>query len=184
MAQQNRRQVSIRTEDWERAARLRDKVSHASGRKVTITDTISRALGCLEGELEGDPRYRDRVVQDVEGEHLKIDFVSVLSQFIARTMPDRRLRHVTLEPGMVPGDVSTMVVHLDDREIPLFTGRVMMGNPVRSHEPGVPTLEDFLPDGNRQMTITVDDGRAIGEWHHNRGLPFIGSDQSVRSVKE
>ena len=153
MAQQNRRQVSIRTEDWEKAMQLRDKVSQANGRKVTITDTIARALGCLEGELEGTWRYRDRELVDEKAERLKIDFVSVLSQFIARTMPDRRLCHVTLNPGMVPGGVATMVVHLDDREIPLFTGSVVISNPAGSLEPVVPTLADFMSDTTDQRTI-------------------------------
>ncbi len=153
MAQQNRRQVSIRTADWERASQFRDKLSQASGRKVTITDIISRALGCLEGELEGTLSYSDRIVTDAK-EQLKIDFVSILSQFIARTMPDRRLCRVTLEPGLEPGGVGTIVVRLDDREIPLFTGRVVMGDPVGSLEP---VVRSPLPQdgGGAVRSVTV-----------------------------
>ena len=49
MAQQNRRQVSIRTEDWEKAMQLRDKVSQANGRKVTITGHDSKSAWMFRG---------------------------------------------------------------------------------------------------------------------------------------
>jgi hypothetical protein len=107
-------------------------------------------------------RYSDRVVRDVEAEQLKIDLVSVLSQFLARTMPDRRLCNVTLEPGVVPGGVSTMVVHLDDRKIPLFTGRVVVGKSIGSHESDVPPLADFMPDATGQPTASVVPARVVG----------------------
>ena len=154
MAQRNRRQVSIRTVDWQKASQLRDKVSRASGRKATITDTIARALGCLESELGRTWLHSERSLVDVEAEQLKIDFVSVLSQFIARTMPERRLCQVTVEPGTVPGGVASVVVHLDDREIPLFMGRVVMSNLVGSLEPVVPTLADFMPAGTGKPIVS------------------------------
>ena len=155
MTQQRRRQVSVRSTDWEKASRLRDQVSRTSGWKVTITDTIARALGCLEAELEGEcsagegewwaregkwsAGERFHTVEVMEREQLRIEAVGLLSQFIARTMPERRLRKVTLEPGVGPGGVETIVVHLDDREVPLFTGRVtlkrVVGPTVSNAEP-------------------------------------------------
>ena len=136
MAQQNRRQVSVRNTDWEKASRIRDQFSRTSGCRVTITDTFAQALGCLEAELEGErsagegnwwtregkwgPVKRSHTAEVMDREQLRIEAVSLLSQFIARTMPERRLRRVTLDPGTGPGAVETIVVHLDDEEVPLF----------------------------------------------------------------
>jgi hypothetical protein len=54
------------------------------------------------------------------------DVVSVLSQFIARTMPESGLRGFSFAVEAEPGGVETLFVHLDDRRIPLFTGRMQI----------------------------------------------------------
>ena len=126
MIQQSRRQVSVRSADWQKASRLRDEVSRVSGCKVTITETISRALGCLEDELT-QPRPQQGVEvskERLQRENLRMEVVSLLSQFIARTMPERRLRGVAFDSDEGPGGVVTLFVHLDDLKIPLFVGRV------------------------------------------------------------
>ena len=140
MTQQSRRQVSVRSTDWEKASRIRDQFSRTSGCRVTITDTIAKALECLEAEMEGEcsageenwltregvwgTGNRFQTVEVMDREQLRIEVVSLLSQFIARTMPERRLRKVTLDPGVGSDGVEMIVVHLDDEEVPLFTGRV------------------------------------------------------------
>ena len=123
MTQQSRRQVSVRSTDWEKASRIREQFSRKSGCKVTITDTIAKALDCLEAEMEGEclagkgkmwasqgefcanegiwsAGERFHAVEVMDREQLRIEAVSLLSQFIARTMPERRLRKVTHEPGV------------------------------------------------------------------------------------
>ena len=148
MAQQNRRQVSIRSVDWQKASELREEMSRASGRRVTITDTIARALGCLEGEPGQVWRNAGRAVEDTKQRNLEIDVVSLLSQFIARTMPERRLCQVRLEPGIGSDDIATIIVHLDDREVPLFMGRVVLSKRARYRfEQAVPSVQDFMPAG-------------------------------------
>ena len=147
MAQQNRRQVSIRSADWQKATRLQEKASIEYGRKVTITDTIATALGCLE-QRPWPHSGGDSNDEHMPCEEFRTAFVSLLSQFIARTMPERRLRKVTLEPGEESGSVETIVVHLDDREIPLFMGRVVttrMGVEVAMVQ-AVPCDEPFMPE--------------------------------------
>ena len=163
MTQQNRRQVSVRTADWQKASQLRDEVSKGSGCKVTITETISRALRSLEDELRrpwhgGDRREPSAALQEdasrlalpivadqalhgqsqtqvpagVRGVEriqrllIRSVIVSVLSQFIARTMPERRLRRISCDLEIGSEGVDTLLVHLDDRKIPLFVGRVPM----------------------------------------------------------
>ena len=54
--------------------------------------------------------------------NLKMEVVSILSQFIARTMPESRLWGVGYEPEQGPGLV-TLFVRLDDLKFPLFLGR-------------------------------------------------------------
>ncbi|MDE2901472.1 MAG: hypothetical protein OXP73_00430 [Chloroflexota bacterium] len=79
----------------------------------------------------------------MDREQLRIEVVSLLSQFIARTMPERRLRRVTREPGVGPGGVETIIVHLDDREIPLFMGRVTL---MRVVDPTPSYVEPVRPE--------------------------------------
>ena len=49
MAQQpSRRHIAVSVRDHERATALRDALAERSGRKVTISGTVGRALECLE----------------------------------------------------------------------------------------------------------------------------------------
>ena len=125
--QQNRRQVSIRSSDWLTASRLRTEVSMATGAKVSITDIIARAVRCLDEKLVRGRPYRSVAVsnEQLQRENLRMEVVSALSQFIARTMPERRLRGVTFDPDEGSGGVVTLFVQLDDIKIPLFVGRVL-----------------------------------------------------------
>ncbi|MCY4482024.1 MAG: hypothetical protein OXC12_04045 [Spirochaetaceae bacterium] len=131
MAQQTRQQVSIRREDWEKAQQLRDEFTAVSGGKFTITDTIGKALQYLEGALSESswPSLTAKIEAEimVREERFRREVISVLSQFIARAMPERTLRKVTFEHTGVPGTGGVvMVVHLDDRAVPLFMWRMGM----------------------------------------------------------
>ena len=71
----------------------------------------------------------------VQGYNLRMEVVSVLSQFIARTMPESRLWGVGYDPDQGPGGVVTLFVRLDDLKFPLFLGRaptmLMPDHPMR-----------------------------------------------------
>ena len=121
MSQPNRRQISLRTAVWERASRLRDERAAASGRKVTISDTIDQGLGCLEDATSRGAWLSPKEAAPVLEDRLRKDLVSAIAQFIARTMPDRELRGVTFEIPS-PGAGVVLNVHLDDRAVPLFLG--------------------------------------------------------------
>ena len=49
MKQPSRRQVSLRNVDFEKATALRDEITEKSGRKITISDTVARALVLPKG---------------------------------------------------------------------------------------------------------------------------------------
>ena len=119
MAQLNRRQISLRTPVWERASRLRDALGAVSGRKMTISDTIDRGLECLEDADSRGAWLSPKEAETVLEERLRKEVVSVLAQFIARTMGDREIRGVRFEK--LPGG-GVLYVHLDDNVVPLFTG--------------------------------------------------------------
>ena len=122
MKQPSRHQVSVRNVDFEKTIVLRDALAEKSGRKVTISDTLSRALDCLEdahkrnawlSPLEAAPvleqRHRDQVV-------------SVVAQLLARIAPERPLRGVEFDP-----EHDILNVHFADSEsFPLLmTGQLM-----------------------------------------------------------
>ena len=121
MTQPNRRQISLRTSVWERASRLRDALAAASGRKVTISDTIDKGLGCLEDAAARGAWMSPKEAAPVLEDRLRKEIVSVLAQFIARTMQDRELRGVTFDNSS-PGAGIALYVHLDDSAVPLFLG--------------------------------------------------------------
>ena len=132
MAQQNRRQVSIRSSDWQKASQLRDEVSRTHGRKVTITDTIASALVCLEGSLAEPPPLWRPSPEEEKWERYRDEIINLLGQFIARMMPERRLRKVTLDPATDQGGITLIVVQLDSQEVPLYTGSFASESPVRT----------------------------------------------------
>ena len=137
VAQRNRRQVSIRSSDWQKASQLRDKASRAHGRKVTITDTISSALVCLEGSLAKPRTLRHRSDPEEMGERFRFEVINLLGQFIARVVPERRLQKVTLHPATGQGGIASIIVHLDDQEVPLYTaGSLQIDEVVRPVQDG------------------------------------------------
>lgn len=123
MAQPNRRQVSLRSAVWLKATQLRDVLAAITGRKVTIADTIERALDCLEDANSRGAWLSPREAAPVLEERLRKEVVSVLTQFIARAMPDRGLVGVTFERPVYPGGGGKLYVHLDNHvAVPMLLG--------------------------------------------------------------
>ena len=112
MVQPNRRQVSLRMDAWYKAAQLRDSLVEKTGRKVTITDTIERALECLEDAHRRGAWLSPKEAAPVMEQRMRNKIVSVLAQFVARAMPDRRLVKIVVYP---PGDALDVVLEAKDR---------------------------------------------------------------------
>ena len=109
MPQSTRRHVALRTEVWEKATELRDALAEKSGRKVTIAETIERALECLEGAHERGVWLSPREAAPVLEQRNRDRMVSVLAQFIQRTMPERELQGITFDAA-----TERLTVHLAD----------------------------------------------------------------------
>ena len=163
MPQLNRRQISLRTPVWERASRLRDELAAASGRKVTISDTIDQGLGCLEDAASRGAWLSPKEAGTVLEERLRKEIVSVLAQFIARTMRDREIRGVRFEKLSPGGGV--LYVHLDDNVVPLFTGAAEVVEPTERGSPPAIIATTHDPDKGRgcvDLTLEDSEGGADG----------------------
>ena len=89
MAQRNRRQISIATEDYRRLAALRDTLAEKLGTRVTITDTVGRSIGCLEDAHERGAWLSPREAAPVlEQRHRDKLAVALIAQFIAHACPE------------------------------------------------------------------------------------------------
>lgn len=120
MAPRDRRQVSIATNDYRRLAALRDTLAEKSGRKVTVTDTIARAIECLEDAHERGAWLSPREAAPVLEARHRDKLASVLAQFIARACPEKRLQGIAFdtENGM-------LTVHFEQEDpVAVWTGAV------------------------------------------------------------
>ena len=118
MPQRNRRQVSIDTNDYRRLTALRDSLVEKTGRKITITDTIARTIGCLEDAHQRGAWLSPREAGPVLEQRHRDKLASVIAQFIARACPEKQLKGIAFDPknGM-------MTVHLDeDDPVAVWTG--------------------------------------------------------------
>ena len=118
MAQRNRRQVSIATEDYRRLAALRDSLAEKTKTRVTITDTITRTIDCLEDAYQRGAWLSPREAAPLLEERHRDQVASVLAQFIARACPEKRLMGIEFntENGM-------MMVHFEQEDpISVWTG--------------------------------------------------------------
>lgn len=122
MAQENRRQISLRASVWLKATRLKEALAATSGRRVTITDTVDRALDCLADAHSRGAWLSPEEAAPLLEERLRKEVVSVLAQFIARAMPDRNLAGVTFKPAAHRGGGGTLYVHLDNNTVPMLMG--------------------------------------------------------------
>ena len=111
MKQPNRHQVSVRTIDFEKATALRDAITEKSGRKITISDTVARALECLEdAHARGAWLSPSEAAPVLEQRH-RDQVVSVVAQLLARIAPERPLRGVAFDT-----EHDTLIVHMADSE--------------------------------------------------------------------
>ena len=93
----SRRQVSVRTADFEKATALRDAIAEKSGRKITISDTVARALACLEdAHARGAWLSPQEAAPVLERRH-RDQVASVLAQFIARACPEKVLKGIAFD---------------------------------------------------------------------------------------
>ena len=97
MKQPSRHQVSVRNVDFEKTTALRDALAEKSGRKVTISDTLSRALDCLEDAHKRNAWLSPREAAPVLEQRHRDQVASVLAQFIARACPEKRLKGIAFD---------------------------------------------------------------------------------------
>ena len=131
MKQPSRRQVSLRNVDFEKATALRDEITEKSGRKITISDTVARALDCLkDAHAQGAWLSPQEAAPVLEQRH-RDQVVSVVAQLLARIAPERPLRGVAFDT-----EHDTLIVHMADSEsFPLVMPGPLMGRGVadRTH---------------------------------------------------
>ena len=97
MKQPSRHQVSVRNVDFEKTTALRDALAEKSGRKLTISDTLSRALDCLEDAHKRNAWLSPREAAPVLEQRHRDQVASVLAQFVARACPEKRLKGIAFD---------------------------------------------------------------------------------------
>ena len=116
--------MSLRTADYEKATALQGAITEKSGRKITISDTVARALECLEdAHARGAWLSRASEAAPVLEQRHRDQVVSVVAQLLARIAPERPLRGVAFDT-----EHDTMIVHFADSEsFPLVMSGPLMG---------------------------------------------------------
>jgi len=120
--QPKRKQVSLRIEAWQKAAALRDALAETTGRRVTITDTIDRALDCLADAHKRGAWLSPKEAGPVLEQRLRDQIASVLAQFVARALPSKHLYGITFHPNR---RVVTVILEGSDggeEPVPLLMG--------------------------------------------------------------
>ena len=98
MAQQpSRRHIGVNVRDYERATALRDALAEKSGRKVSISNTVGRALECLEDAHARGAWLSPQEAAPVLERRRRDQVASVLAQFIARACPEKRLKGIAFD---------------------------------------------------------------------------------------
>ena len=123
MKQPNRHQVSVRNVDFEKATALRDAITKKSGRKITISDTVARALDCLQDAHARGAWLSPQEAAPVLEQRHRDQVVSVVAQLLARIAPERPLRGVAFDT-----EHDTLIVYFADSEpFPLVMSGPLMG---------------------------------------------------------
>ena len=121
--QPSRRHIAVNVKDYERATALRDALAERSGRKVTISGTVGRALECLEDAHARGAWLSPREAAPVLEQRHRDQVVSVVAQLLARIAPERSLLGVEFDPGH-----DLLNVHFADSEsFPLVLPGPLMG---------------------------------------------------------
>ena len=89
--------MSLRIGDFEKATALRDAITEKSGRKITISDTVARALDCLQDVHARGAWLSPREAAPVLEQRHRDQVASVLAQFIARACPEKMLRGIAFD---------------------------------------------------------------------------------------
>ena len=118
MKQLSRRQVSLRNVDFEKATALRDAITEKSGRKITISDTVGRALDCLKDAHTRGAWLRPQEAAPVIEQRHRDQVASVLAQFVARACPEKRLKGIAFDSA---NGMMTVIFDEGDR-IDLWAG--------------------------------------------------------------
>ena len=109
----DRKMVSLRPSTYDKLESCRTVLSEITGRNISRADVIDRALDCLlDAHTRGawlSPQEAGPVFED---RHRR-EIVSVLVQFIGRSMPGRQLTGVSFNAAN-----STCDVHLDGDDQP------------------------------------------------------------------
>ena len=116
--QPSRRHIAVSVRDYERATALRDALAERSGRKVTISGTVGRALECLEDSHSRRAWLSPSEAGPVLTERLRDTLASAFAQFIGREMPERRLKGIAFRSEQM------VVIFEDDTEAPLYVPMV------------------------------------------------------------
>ena len=96
-AQPNRKQVSVRLATWRKAQKLRTELADKSGREVTLSDTIDRALQCLDDAHNSGAWLSPSEAGPVLNQRHLDGIASVLAQFCAHYLPDRTLEGIVVD---------------------------------------------------------------------------------------
>ena len=109
--QHSRRHIAVNVRDHERATALRDALAEKSGRKVSISNTVGRALECLEDAIGRGAWLSPSEAAPVLEQRHRDQVVSVVAQLLARIAPERSLQGVAFDT-----EHNTLIVHFVDSE--------------------------------------------------------------------
>lgn len=116
--QQTRKQISVRVPTWRKAQQLRSELAETSGREVTMTDVLDRALQCLSDAHAGQAWLSAPEAAVVFEERHRQGIASALVQFAARVAPEKVVRAIRFLPSE-----QRMEVDLGDAvPVPVFVG--------------------------------------------------------------
>lgn len=109
-----RKMVSLRQSTYDKVESCRTVLSDFTERNISRADVIDRALdSLLDAHTRGAWLSPKEAAPVLEDRHRR-EIVSVVGQFIARIMPERRLTSVSFDPSK-----SICVIQLDGDEQPI-----------------------------------------------------------------
>ena len=110
----DRAQIMMRSETRDLAAKLRDELVERSGARVTLADTVDRALKCLADAHERGAWLSSKEAAPILEQRHRDILASVIAQFVAAELPDKRLKGVAFKGNEM------VVIFADGAERPLY----------------------------------------------------------------
>ena len=95
MSNSERITLPLRSGTYAMAERLRENLSAAEGRRYGMTDTIDRAVGCLDEALTSSAFLNPADGALQAEQHVAMLITSALSQFVSAYMPDETLQLIS-----------------------------------------------------------------------------------------